>query len=109
MSRALVVRAGRNLLTPHGPESYPGLRVIRPGGWPESLIAPADGQTVVALGGEHCYPYETVDGGRAEGFELAAGDRATSVHLGPPHHLAEWRIVRGARIGAGPSEREMRS
>jgi hypothetical protein len=88
------LRGGRNVLTPHPGEAYPGLRVIRPGEWDESLITPEAGQTIVALGGERVHPYQTIDGGRAEGFVLARGDRATVVVLGLPFHMAEWRIER---------------
>jgi hypothetical protein len=90
-------RSGRNLLTPHAPTSYPGLQVIRPGRWDMSLIMAGTGQTVVALGGERVFAYETVDGGRAQGFELRAGDRATVVRMGLAYGLAEWRIERRAR------------
>lgn len=88
-------QAGRNLLTPHGPERYPGLRVVKPGPeWETFVIVPEDGQTVHALGGEKTYGYETVDGGRAEGFELARGERATLARSGLPFALVEWRIER---------------
>lgn len=91
MSRTL--QAGRNLLTPHGPEGYPGLLVVKPGPeWDTFVIVPEEGQTIQALGGEKVYAYETVDGGRAEGFELAPGQRATLVRSGLPHALVEWRI-----------------
>lgn len=91
-----VVRGGRNVLTRHDADSYPGLRVIRPGQWDLSLIVPKAGQGFVALGGEKVYAYETVDGGRAEGFELRPGDRATVVSLDLPFSFAEWRIERAA-------------
>lgn len=88
-------RGGRNLVTTHGPESYPGLLVVKPGpDWQVWVIVPEDGQTVRAVGGERTYGYETVDGGRAEGFELRAGDRATLVRSGLPFSLVEWRIER---------------
>lgn len=94
MSRTL--QAARNLLTPHGPGSYPGLLVVKPGPeWDTFVIVPEDGQTVQALGGEKVYGYETVDGGRAAGFELTPGERATLVRSGLPFSLVEWRIERG--------------
>jgi hypothetical protein len=89
--------AGRNLLTIHGPESYPGLLVVKPGaGWQVFVIVPDDGATVLARGGEKVYGYETVDGGRAEGFELRPGDRATLVRSGLPFSLVEWRVNRAS-------------
>ena len=89
------VQSGRNLLTPHGPEHYPGLLVVKPGPeWDTHVIVPEDGQTIVALGGERIYGHETVDGGKAEGFELAPGDRATLVRSGLPFSLVEWRLER---------------
>lgn len=98
-------RSGRNLLTPHGPESYPGLLVVKPGpSWEVFVIVPEDGATIVARGGEKVYAYETFDGGRAEGFELRPGDRATLERSGLSHSLVEWRVERGAE--AGPSLRE---
>lgn len=88
-------QAGRNLLTPHGPEGYPGLLVVRPGErWAVHVIVPEDGATIVARGGEKIYAYETVDGGRADGFELHPGDRATLVRSGLPFSLVEWRVER---------------
>ncbi len=93
MSR--VFRSGRNLLTPHGPDDYPGLLVVKPGAeWTTFVIVPEDGETVVARGGEKVYAYETVDGGRAEGFELRPGDRAHLVRSGLPMALVEWRVER---------------
>ena len=93
MTRTL--QSGRNLLTPHAPEHYPGLVVVKPGlEWDTFVIVPEDGQTILALGGEKVYEYETVDGGRAEGFELARGERATLVRSGLPFSLVEWRIAR---------------
>src|SRR5262245_15965831 len=90
----VVVRGGRNLLTPHAARDYPGLEVIRPGRWDLSLICPEVGQTVVALGGEHAHAYRTVDGGEAEAFELRPGDRATLLRRDLPFCFSEWRIVR---------------
>lgn len=88
-------RGGRNVLTPHGPEQYPGLLVARPGPeWQVGVIVPEDGQTIVARGGESTYSYDTVDGGHAEGFTLGPGDRATIVRSGLPFAFVEWRIVR---------------
>jgi hypothetical protein len=86
--------AGRSLLTPHAGEAYPGLLVWRGPGWELGVIVPDDGQTLLAHGGETGYGYETIDGGRATGFELRAGDRATLVRTGLPHALVEWRIER---------------
>jgi len=87
------VQAGRNLLTPHDPENYSGLLVVQPGPeWDTFVIVPEDGQTIVALGGEKVYGYETVDGGRAEGLDLGRGDRATLVRSGLPFSLVEWQI-----------------
>lgn len=90
-----VFRSGRNLLTPHGPEGYPGLLVVKPDQeWEVSVIVPEDGASFVAVGGEHIYSYKTVDGGQAEGFELRSGDRATLVRVGLPYSLVEWRVER---------------
>lgn len=90
------VHSGRNLLTAHGPEHYPGLLVVKPGpDWDTFVIVPEDGQTVVARGGEKVYGYETVDGGSAEGFELVPGERATLARSGLPFSLVEWQIERG--------------
>jgi hypothetical protein len=89
------LHSGRNLLTPHGPESYPDLLVVKPGpDWDTFVIVPEDGQTVLARGGEKVYGYETIDGGSAEGFELGRGDRATLVRSGLPFSLVEWQIER---------------
>jgi hypothetical protein len=85
----------RNLVTPHAPKQYPGLLVVRPGPeWSVSIIVPEVGETVHALGGEKAYEYETADGGRAEGFELRPGDRATLVRAGLPFAMVEWRVER---------------
>jgi hypothetical protein len=92
--RLRIVRGSRNLLTHHPAESYPGLLVWRGAGWPVGVIAPDDGQTIVARGGEKAYGYETVDGGRADEFELLPGDRATLARSGLPFALVEWRIER---------------
>jgi hypothetical protein len=87
--------AGRNLLTPHAPAAYPGVLVVKPGpGWNASVIVPEDGATIVGLGGETVYAYQTIDGGRADGFELRPGDRATLVRSGLPFSLVEWRVER---------------
>jgi hypothetical protein len=76
--------------------------VVKPGlDWQVWVIVPEDGQTVRAVGGERTYGYETVDGGRAEGFELRAGDRATLVRSGLPFALVEWRIERAPQSGTG--------
>jgi len=91
-------RAGRNLLTTHGPEAYPGLAVVRPGPrWDVFVIVPEDGATILARGGETVYAYDTVDGGRADGFELRPGDRATLARSGLPFALVEWRVERSQR------------
>jgi hypothetical protein len=87
-------RSGRAVLTPHSIDSYPGLRVIRPGRWDLSLILPRPGQTIVALGGERTIAYETVDGGRAQGFELREGDQAHLIRSDLEYCLAEWQIER---------------
>jgi hypothetical protein len=90
-------RSGRNLLTPHGPEAYPGLLVVKPGpAWDVFVIVPADGAAIFARGGEKVYAYETVDGGRADGFELRAGDRAKLQRSGLPHELVLWSIDRSS-------------
>ena len=89
------VQSGRNLLTPHGPEQYPGLLVVKPGPeWDTFVIVPEDGQTILARGGEKVYGYETVDGGCAEAFELRPGERATLLRSGLPFSLVEWQIER---------------
>jgi hypothetical protein len=88
-------RAGRNLLTPHSAEAYPGLRVIKPGPqWSAFLIVPRDGQTIVGLGGERVLAYETPSGVRAAGFELHRGDRARMVAWDLPAYLVDWEIER---------------
>jgi len=88
-------RSGRNLLTPHGPESYPGLVVVKPGPqWDTFVIVPEDGATIVGLGGEKIYAYETVDGGRAQELELRPGDRAILVRSDLPFALVEWKVQR---------------
>ena len=90
-------RAGRNLVTTHGPESYPGLLVVKPGPeWEVHVIVPEDGATVLARGGERVYGYETIDGGRADGFELRPGDRARLVRSGLPLFLVEWSVERAS-------------
>jgi hypothetical protein len=86
---------GRNLVTPHAPEDYPGLLVVRPGPrWTVSVIVPKDGETIVAKGGEEMYAYRTPDGAVAQGFRLQAGESATLVRSGLPHSMVEWRIDR---------------
>ena len=91
-------RAGRNLLTPHPPDAYPGLRVIKPGPrWLSFLIVPGDGATIIARGGERVLAYETPSGVRAAGFELRAGDRARMVAWDLPAYLVDWQIERAAR------------
>jgi len=89
------LQSARNLLTPNGPGNYPGLLVVKPGPeWDTFVIVPEDGQTIRALGGEKACGYETVDGGRAEAFELAPGERATLLRSGLPFSLVEWQIER---------------
>ena len=91
----MTCRSSRNPLTPHGPESYPGLLVVRPGPeWSVHVIVPNDGQTIVAKGGEKVYGYDTVDGGHADAWELGPGDRATLVRSGLPFSLVDWEIER---------------
>lgn len=96
-ARVELLRGALNVLTPHGVHDYPGLRVVQPEGWRARAIVLQDGQTIVALGGETLYGYELAGGGRAEGFTLAPGDRATRTRSGLEHSLAEWRIERAAR------------
>jgi hypothetical protein len=92
-----IYRAGRNLVTTHGPDQYSGLLVTKPGAtWDVFVIVPEDGATVVAQGDEKIYGYDTVDGGHADGFELRPGDRATLVRSGLPYSLVEWRIERAS-------------
>jgi len=86
---------GRNLVTPHAPEDYPGLTVVRPGpGWEVAVIVPRAGQTLLARGGERLYAYTTPDGARAEPLELRAGDRARLLPDDPGRGMACWRIWR---------------
>ena len=90
-------RSGRNLLTTHGPEGYPGLLVVKPGPeWAVSIIVTKDGATILARGGEKVYGYDTVDGGHADGFELRPGDRATLTQSSLAFSLVEWRIERAS-------------
>jgi hypothetical protein len=89
-----VLRGGRSVLTRHGPDAYPGLQVVKPGSeWPWIIVL-EEGQTIEARGGETTYSYETVDGGKAQGFLLALGDRATLTRTGLPFSFVEWRIER---------------
>ena len=93
-------RGGRNLLTPHPPAAYPGIRVVRPGPrWPVALIVPADGQTVTGLGGEYLLAYVTPSGLAAQGFELGAGDRARMVAWGLPGSLVDWAVAGAQPLG----------
>jgi hypothetical protein len=88
-------RTCRNVVSPHGPEAYPGVLAVRPGpGWTVSALCLQPGESFVARGGERVYGYETIDGVRADAFRLATGDRATLVAAGLPHGLAEWRVDR---------------
>ncbi len=85
----------RSVVTPHAPERYPGIQVVRPGPqWDVAVIVPKVGDTIVGIGGEETYPYRTPDGAEAQGFNLRAGDRATLVRSDLPHSMVEWRIVR---------------
>lgn len=94
MSAERVV-GGRNIVTPHGADAYPGLLVVRPDArWSVAVIVPNDGDTIVARGGEEAYPYEIPGGGRAAGFKLQPGDRATLARAGLAHFLVEWHIER---------------
>lgn len=94
-TRTETLRGGRNLVTPHAADEYPGILVVRPGPeWTVGVIVPEVGQTIVGLGGERLYAYRTVDGVTADGFILALGDRATLVRVGLEHSFAEWRIER---------------
>ena len=87
--------AGKNLHTAHPGEAYAPIRAIRPGpGWSVTILVPVEGQAFTALGGEYCRAYETPDGGRAQGFTLQAGDRATLVKAGLAHQFVEWRVER---------------
>jgi hypothetical protein len=88
-------RSGRNLQTPHAPDAYPGLRVVKPGPrWATSIIVPADGQTVMGRGGERVLAYVTASGVRAAGFQLGPGDRARMVAWDLPASLVEWEVLR---------------
>jgi hypothetical protein len=88
-------RSGRNLQTPHPADAYPGLRVVKPGPeWTTSIIVPADGQTVIARGGERVLAYVTPSGVRAAGFVLGAGDRARMVAWDLAASLVEWEVTR---------------
>jgi hypothetical protein len=87
----------RNLATPHLPEDYPGLLVVRPDPrWAISVIVLREGETLLARGGEAAYAYETADGAQAQGFELREGDRAVLARSGLPHSFAEWKVERRA-------------
>ncbi len=87
----------RNLVTEHPAERYPGLTVVKGGpAWNVWVICLQDGETLTARGGEQACGYQTVDGGRAQGFALLAGDRATLVRSGLPHAFVEWRVERSA-------------
>jgi len=96
--RVDVVRGSINLYTPHRSTAYPGIMVVRPGPqWTEGLMVPEEGQTIVALGGEHAYGYTTPAGGVAQEIVLESGDRATLLKVGLPHYLGEWRVERRPR------------
>jgi len=87
-------RAGRNFLTPHGTEAYPGLRVVRPGEWSMALLVPGDGASFVARGGERLLGYTTVSGVRAESLTLQPGDRVRMVAWDLPASLVDWEVER---------------
>jgi hypothetical protein len=88
-------RAARNLLTPHGPQHYPGVLVVRPDPrWERYVIVAEEGTSFIAAGGERAYSYRTVDGGRAQGFVLRSGDHATQSRSGLDYSLAEWVVRR---------------
>lgn len=90
-------RGARNVLTLHPPDRYPGLLVVKGGpAWRVWVIVPEDGQTIAAVGGERVSAYETADGGRADGWELAPGDRATLLRSGLEHAFAAWRVERAS-------------
>ena len=108
--------SGIHLATPHGPEEYPGLQVVRPGEWDYAVIVPTDGQTFTALGGEWVPGYRLRRGItsaqrsgapctdsaqrsgapfiEAQGFTLGPGDEVTRVRTDLPGFLAEWRVRR---------------
>ena len=100
--------SGIHLATPHAPEAYPGLQVVRPGEWAYAVIVPNDGQTFTALGGEWVPGYRLRPGApcidsaqrseapciEAQGFTLGPGDEVTRVRTGLPGFLAEWRMRR---------------
>jgi hypothetical protein len=95
--------AGRNLMTSHAAECYPGLRVVRPGPlWSIGLIVPVDGQTIVARGGERIHGYVTASGEGAQGFALEPGDQATVLRSDLPAFLVEWRIERATAATTEP-------
>lgn len=105
-AEAETYRAGWHLMTVHGPAAYPGLQVVKGGqAWLEWVILGSVGQTVVARGGEQMYAYETSSGGRAEGFVLRQGDRATIVRAGLAASLVEWRLERAGRPSPRPRGR----
>jgi hypothetical protein len=84
-----------NLSTPHPPEAYPGIFVVRVGPeWSYAVICPQVGQTITARGGESACGYTTPEGGVAQPFSLRPGDRATLLRSGLEHQLCEWRIER---------------
>jgi hypothetical protein len=91
-----IYRGAQNLTTQHGPEHYPGIQVVLPFEWSYSVIVPQDGQSITARGGERLIPYQTTDGGMAQGFTLLPGDRATRVRSDLPHAFAEWHVLRHA-------------
>ena len=83
--------SGIHLATPHAPEAYPGLQVVRPGEWDYAVIVPNDGQTFTALGGEWVPGYQLRRGAQcitAQGFTLGPGDEVTRVRTGLPGFLA---------------------
>jgi hypothetical protein len=94
MAGVETLTASRNLLSPHGETDYPGLLTYRVSGWPSVFVIPEPGQTIVALGGEEAYGYETTGGVRADPIRLAKGDRATVASWDASAFLAVWRVER---------------
>ncbi len=101
MTTVETLTASRNLMTRHAAAAYPGIRHVAIPGWDLFFLTPEPGQTVVAIGGEEAYAYETPSGARAAAIRLAAGDRATVVAWDGPAFLATWRVERADEAGAG--------
>lgn len=85
---------GVHLATPHSPDEYPGVKVVRPGQWEYAVIVPSDGQTFAARGGEWVPGYRLRSGIEAQGFTLGPGDEVTRLRADLPGSLAEWRVRR---------------